>query len=180
MRKSISIFFLLFPLSFFVTPLSAALFGGKMKLFSISNDLKVIHNTFEVAKIIDGRTLELKDKRLIRLLGVKPVDDDKAKTNLESLIQNNKIIIVLDATHAPIDYKDKSGAYLAYVYSWGPSLDKVISKFGRTNLVIDGFSNVKDSPLGNSKGVGIFLNSTLLKLGGVERDSEFGFNKDVF
>ena len=117
-----------------------------MKPFALYGNAKEPRYLVKIRKILDGRTMELEDGRRVRLIGIKLKDQGKkAEEILTELIDSNSVIIELDSAHKELNYKDKFGNYLTYVYVWGAKIKTLEGKYGRDKLIFDGFLNVKNS-----------------------------------
>jgi len=94
--------------------------------------------SFIIVKVIDGDTIELKNKMRIRLIGINTPEKDmyfyeEAKEFMKILVQNKQVKLERDVTN-----KDIYGRYLRYVYL--PDL------FVNLEMIRCGFANVYTYP----------------------------------
>lgn len=124
------------------------------------------YSTHKVQEIVDGQTIKLEDGPLIRLSGIDLLDGERAKQVLDTLIGKNHVIVILEKPSDADFKKYLQEAIPASVYVWGINRSQLPSSIDPNKLEYRGFLNVKSGKIDSyEKGVGLFLNASLIKLG---------------
>ena len=135
---------------------------------------KDYHKTYLVSRVIDASTIELKNGKTVKLLGVDTkISDVAAKLFLNDLTEGKKVIIETDESSTCEDQ-------LYYVYVWGVDSEALPPHIDVSNFEYHGFLDVKDSISGGTrKGLSVFLNATMIKSGiaRVNTKNKFKFEK---
>lgn len=144
--------------AFWISLLILVLTSPDLLAISSNSRLPAPEETVEVADIVDGDTIKLKDGRIVRLIGVDCPElyneevnafnaarldismakqDDfamKAHNYLGGLIGGRSITLAFDPAYRVLEHQDRGGRLYAYIYADGELVNAELIKKGYCTL----------------------------------------------